>query len=222
MRAGTYIKYVATCLPTALIGIGIFLAIFRTNPHLGLYSGIAALIVWGLTMAGLARALQEVGDLVKVGDDVVAKANQAKTSAPTKTKQRQGDTANPVPHKTSAPGKAKPTPGKAKQRQGDTANPVPHKTSAPGKAKPTPGKAKAAPDEPEAALIGNWFKRRERGFPRWMPYLFDLVAAIPAAAGLVAGVAFFSGQSASLTTMAALMLTCILYVSWRQQAFKTL
>jgi hypothetical protein len=194
MRAGTYIKYVATCLPTALIGIGIFLAIFRTNPHLGLYSGIAALIVWGLTMAGLARALQEVGDLVKVGDDVVAKADQAKTSAPTKTKQRQGDTANPVPHKTSAPGKAK----------------------------PTPGKAKAAPDEPEAALSGNWFKRRERGFPRWIPYLFDLVAAIPAAAGLVAGVAFFSGQSASLTTMAALMLTCILYVSWRQQAFKTL
>lgn len=194
MRAGTYIKYVATCLPTALIGIGIFLAIFRANPHLGLYSGIAALIVWGLTMAGLARALQEVGDLVKVGDDVVAKADQAKTSAPTKTKQRQGDTANPVPHKTSAPGKAK----------------------------PTPGKAKAAPDEPEAALIGNWFKRRERGFPRWIPYLFDLVAAIPAAAGLVAGVAFFSGQSASLTTMAALMLTCILYVSWRQQAFKTL
>ncbi len=166
MRAGTYIKYVATCLPTALIGIGIFLAIFRANPHLGLYSGIAALIVWGLTMAGLARALQEVGGLVKVGDDVVAKADQAKTS--------------------------------------------------------TPGKAKAAPDEPEAALIGNWFKRRERGFPRWMPYLFDLVAAIPAAAGLVAGVAFFSGQSASLTTMAALMLTCILYVSWRQQAFKTL
>lgn len=166
MRAGTYIKYVATCLPTALIGIGIFLAIFRANPHLGLYSGIAALIVWGLTMAGLARALQEVGDLVKVGDDVVAKADQAKTS--------------------------------------------------------TPGKAKAAPDEPEAALIGNWFKRRERGFPRWMPYLFDLVAAIPAAAGLVAGVAFFSGQSASLTTMAALMLTCILYVSWRQQAFETL
>ena len=166
MRAGTYIKYVATCLPTALIGIGIFLAIFRANPHLGLYSGIAALIVWGLTMAGLARALQEVGGLVKVGDDVAAK---------------------PVPRKTSAP-----------------------------------GKAKAAPDEPEAALIGNWFKRRERGFPRWMPYLFDLVAAIPAAAGLVAGVAFFSGQSASLTTMAALMLTCILYVSWRQQAFKTL
>lgn len=194
MRAGTYIKYVATCLPTALIGIGIFLAIFRANPHLGLYSGIAALIVWGLTMAGLARALQEVGGLVKVGDDVVAKADQAKTSAP----------------------------GKAKQRQGDTANPVPHKTSAPGKAKPTPGKAKAAPDEPEAALSGNWFKRRERGFPRWIPYLFDLVAAIPAAAGLVAGVAFFSGQSASLTTMAALMLTCILYVSWRQQAFKTL
>lgn len=166
MRAGTYIKYVATCLPTALIGIGIFLAIFRSNPHLGLYSGIAALIVWGLTMAGLARALQEVGGLVKVGDDVVAK---------------------PVPHKTSAP-----------------------------------GKAKAAPDEPEAALSGSWFKRRERGFPRWMPYPFDLVAAIPAAAGLVAGVAFFSGQSASLTTMAALMLTCILYVSWRQQAFKTL
>lgn len=166
MRAGTYIKYVATCLPTALIGIGIFLAIFRTNPHLGLYSGIAALIVWALTMAGLARALQEVGGLVKVGDDVVAKADQAKTS--------------------------------------------------------TPGKAKAAPDEPEAALSGSWFKRRERGFPRWMPYLFDLVAAIPAAAGLVAGVAFFSGQSASLTTMAALMLTCILYVSWRQQAFKTL
>jgi len=166
MRAGTYIKYVATCLPTALIGIGIFLAIFRANPHLGLYSGIAALIVWGLTMVGLARALQEVGGLVKVGDDVVAK---------------------PVPHKTSAP-----------------------------------GKAKAAPDEPEAALSGSWFKRRERGFPRWMPYLFDLVAAIPAAAGLVAGVAFFSGQSASLTTMAALMLTCILYVSWRQQAFKTL
>ena len=181
MRAGTYIKYVATCLPTALIGIGIFLAIFRANPHLGLYSGIAALIVWGLTMAGLARALQEVGGLVKVGDDVVAKADQAKT------KQRQGDAAKPVPHKTS-----------------------------------TPGKAKAAPDEPEAALIGSWFKRRERGFPRWMPYLFDLVAAIPAAAGLVAGVAFFSGQSASLTTMAALMLTCILYVSWRQQAFKTL
>lgn len=194
MRAGTYIKYVATCLPTALIGIGIFLAIFRANPHLGLYSGIAALIVWGLTMAGLARALQEVGGLVKVGDDVVAKADQAKTSAP----------------------------GKAKQRQGDAANPVPHKTSAPGKAKPTPGKAKAAPDEPEAALSGSWFKRRERGFPRWIPYLFDLVAAIPAAAGLVAGVAFFSGQSASLTTMAALMLTCILYVSWRQQAFKTL
>ena len=166
MHAGTYIKYVATCLPTALIGIGIFLAIFRANPHLGLYSGIAALIVWGLTMAGLARALQEVGGLVKVGDDVVAKADQAKTSAP--------------------------------------------------------GKTKAAPDEPEAALISNWFKRRERGFPRWMPYLFDLVAAIPAAAGLVAGVAFFSGQSASLTTMAALMLTCILYVSWRQQAFKTL
>lgn len=166
MRAGTYIKYVATCLPTALIGIGIFLAIFRANPRLGLYSGIAALIVWGLTMAGLARALQEVGGLVKVGDDVVAKTDQAKTSAP--------------------------------------------------------GKAKAAPDEPEAALIGNWFKRRERGFPRWIPYLFDLVAAIPAAAGLVAGVAFFSGQSASLTTMAALMLTCILYVSWRQQAFKTL
>lgn len=173
MRAGTYIKYVATCLPTALIGIGIFLAIFRANPHLGLYSGIAALIVWGLTMAGLARALQEVGGLVKVGDDVVAKADQAKTSAP-------------------------------------------------GKAKPTPGKAKAAPDEPEAALSGSWFKRRERGFPRWIPYLFDLVAAIPTAAGLVAGVAFFSGQSASLTTMAALMLTCILYVSWRQQAFKTL
>ena len=194
MRAGTYIKYVATCLPTALIGIGIFLAIFRANPHLGLYSGIAALIVWGLTMAGLARALQEVGGLVKVGDDVVAKADQAKTS----------------------------TPGKTKQRQGDAANPAPHKTSAPGKAKPTPGKAKTAPDKPEAALSGSWFKRRERGFPRWMPYLFDLVAAIPAAAGLVAGVAFFSGQSASLTTMAALMLTCILYVSWRQQAFKTL
>lgn len=170
------------CRPpgAALISIGIFLAIFRANPHLGLYSGIAALIVWGLTMAGLARALQEVGDLVKVGDDVVAKADQAKT------KQRQGDAAKPVPHKTSAP-----------------------------------GKDKAAPDEPEAALIGSWFKRRERGFPRWIPYLFDLVAAIPAAAGLVAGVAFFSGQSASLTTMAALMLTCILYVSWRQQAFKT-
>lgn len=181
MRAGTYIKYVATCLPTALIGIGIFLAIFRANPRLGLYSGIAALIVWGLTMAGLARALQEVGGLVKVGDDVVAKTDQAKTSAP---------------------GKAKPAPGKAKQRQGSA--------------------AKAAPDEPEAALSGSWFKRRERGFPRWIPYLFDLVAAIPAAAGLVAGVAFFSGQSASLTTMAALMLTCILYVSWRQQAFKTL
>ena len=193
MRAGTYIKYVATCLPTALIGIGIFLAIFRANPHLGLYSGIAALIVWGLTMVGLARALQEVGGLVKVGDDV-AKADQAKTSAP----------------------------GKAKQRQGDVAKADQAKTSAPGKAKPTPGKAKAAPDEPEAALSGSWFKRRERGFPRWMPYLFDLVAAIPAAAGLVAGVAFFSGQSASLTTMAALMLTCILYVSWRQQAFKTL
>lgn len=188
MRAGTYIKYVAICLPTALIGIGIFLAIFRANPHLGLYSGIAALIVWGLTMAGLARALQEVGGLVKVGDDVVAKADQAKTSTPGKTKQRQGSAAK----------------------------------AAPGKAKPTPGKAKAAPDEPEAALISNWFKRRERGFPRWIPYLFDLVAAIPAAAGLVAGVAFFSGQSASLTTMAALMLTCILYVSWRQQAFKTL
>ena len=196
MRAGTYIKYVATCLPTALIGIGIFLAIFRTNPHLGLYSGIAALIVWGLTMAGLARALQEVGGLVKVGDDIVAKADQAKTSAPGKAKQCQGDD---VVAKT------------------DQA-----KTSAPGKAKPTPGKAKAAPDEPEAALSGSWLKRRERGFPRWMPYLFDLVAAIPAAAGLVAGVAFFSGQSASLTTMAALMLTCILYVSWRQQAFKTL
>ncbi len=200
MRAGTYIKYVATCLPTALIGIGIFLAIFRANPHLGLYSGIAALIVWALTMAGLARALQEVGGLVKVGDDVVAKADQAKTSAPGKAKQRQGDAAKPIPHKTSAPGKAK---------------------AAPGKAKATPGKAKATPDKPEAALSGSWFKRRERGFPRWMPYLFDLVAAIPAAAGLVAGVAFFSGQSASLTTMAALMLTCILYVSWRQQAFKT-
>ena len=202
MRAGTYIKYVATCLPTALIGIGIFLAIFRANPHLGLYSGIAALIVWALTMAGLARALQEVGGLVKVGDDVVAKADQAKTSTPGKAKQRQGDAANPVPRKTSAPGKAKPAPGKAKQRQGST--------------------AKAAPSKPEAALSGSWFKRRERGFPRWMPYLFDLVAAIPAAAGLVAAVAFFSGQSASLTTMAALMLTCILYVSWRQQAFKTL
>ena len=194
MRAGTYIKYVATCLPTALIGIGIFLAIFRANPHLGLYSGIAALIVWGLTMAGLARALQEVGGLVKVGGDVVAKTDQAKTSAP----------------------------GKAKHRQGGVAKADQAKTSAPGKAKPTQGKAKAAPDEPEAALSGSWFKRRERGFPRWMPYLFDLVAAIPAAAGLVAGVAFFSGQSASLTTMAALMLTCILYVSWRQQAFKTL
>lgn len=203
MRAGTYIKYVATCLPTALIGIGIFLAIFRANPHLGLYSGIAALIVWALTMAGLARALQEVGGLVKVGDDVVAKADQAKTSAPGKAKQRQG-------------GAAKPAPDKTKQRQGSAAK------AAPGKAKPTSGKAKAAPDEPEAALSGSWFKRRERGFPRWMPYLFDLVAAIPAAAGLVAGVAFFSGQSASLTTMAALMLTCILYVSWRQQAFKTL
>lgn len=158
MRAGTYIKYVATCLPTALIGIGIFLAIFRANPHLGLYSGIAALIVWGLTMAGLARALQEVGGLVKVGDDVVAKADQAKTSAPGKAKQRQGDAAKPVPHKTSAP-----------------------------------GKDKAAPDKPEAALSGSWFKRRERGFPRWMPYLFDLVAAIPAAAGLVAGVACSGG-----------------------------
>lgn len=135
----------------------------------------------------MARALQEVGGLVKVGDDVVAKADQAKTSAPGKAKQRQGDAAKPVPHKTSAP-----------------------------------GKDKAAPDKPEAALSGSWFKRRERGFPRWMPYLFDLVAAIPAAAGLVAGVAFFSGQSASLNTMAALMLTCILYVSWRQQAFKTL
>jgi hypothetical protein len=101
MRAGTYIKYVATCLPTALIGIGIFLAIFRANPHLGLYSGIAALIVWALTMAGLARALQEVGGLVKVGDDVVAKADQAKTSAPGKTKQRQGGAAKPVPNKTS-------------------------------------------------------------------------------------------------------------------------
>ena len=187
MRAGTYIKYVATCLPTALIGIGIFLAIFRANPHLGLYSGIAALIVWGLTMAGLARALQEVGGLVKVGDDDVAKTDQAKTSAPGKAKQRQGDVAKADQAKTSAP-----------------------------------GKAKAAPDEPEGPLSGSWFKRRERGFPRWMPYLFDLVAAIPAAAGLVAGVAFFSGQSASLTTMAALMLTCILYVSWRQQAFKTL
>lgn len=206
MRAGTYIKYVATCLPSALIGIGIFLAIFRTNPNLGLYSGIAALVVWGLTMAGLARALQEVGGLVKVGDDVVAKADQAKTSAP---------------------GKAKAAPGKTKQRQGDAAKPVPHKTSAPGKAKQRQGeakagKAKAAPGKSEAALSGNWFKRRERGFPRWIPYLFDLVAAIPAAAGLVAGVAFFSSQSASLTTMAALMLTCILYVSWRQQAFKTL
>lgn len=199
MRAGTYIKYVATCLPSALIGIGIFLAIFRANPNLGLYSGIAALVVWGLTMAGLARALQEVGDLVKVGDDVVAKADQAKTSAPGKTKQRQGGAANPVPHKTSAP-------GKAKQRQGEA----------------TAGKAKAAPGKSEAALNGSWFKRRERGFPRWIPYLFDLVAAIPTAAGLVAGVAFFSSQSASLTTMAALMLTCILYVSWRQQAFKTL
>ena len=185
MRAGTYIKYVATCLPSALIGIGIFLAIFRANPNLGLYSGIAALVVWGLTMAGLARALQEVGDLVKVGDDVVAKADQAKTSAP---------------------GKPKAAPGKTKQHQGEA----------------TASKTKAAPDEPEAALSGSWFKRRERGFPRWMPYLFDLVAAIPAAAGLVAGVAFFSGQNASLTTMAALMLTCILYVSWRQQAFKTL
>lgn len=180
MRAGTYIKYVATCLPSALIGIGIFLAIFRANPNLGLYSGIAALIVWGLTMAGLARALQEVGGLVKVGDDVVAKADQAKTSAPDKAK------------------------------------------ATPGEAKAAPSKAKAAPGKSEAALIGSWFKRRERGFPRWIPYLFDLVAAIPAAAGLVAGVAFFSSQSASLTTMAALMLTCILYVSWRQQAFKTL
>ena len=197
MRAGTYIKYVATCLPSALIGIGIFLAIFRANPNLGLYSGIAALIVWGLTMAGLARALQEVGGLVKVGDDVVAKADQAKTSAPGKTKQRQGE---------AKASKTKAAPGNPKA----------------GKTKSTPGKAKAAPDEPEAALSGSWFKRRERGFPRWMPYLFDLVAAIPAAAGLVAGVAFFSGQSASLTTMAALMLTCILYVSWRQQAFKTL
>ena len=213
MRAGTYIKYVATCLPTALIGIGIFLAIFRANPHLGLYSGIAALIVWGLTMAGLARALQEVGGLVKVGDDVVAKADQAKTSAPGKAKQRQGDAANPVPHKTSAPGKAKAAPGKTKQRQGEATA---------SKTKAAPGKTKAAPSKSEAALNGSWFKRRERGFPRWMPYLFDLVAAIPAAAGLVAGVAFFSGQSASLTTMAALMLTCILYVSWRQQAFKTL
>ena len=192
MRAGTYIKYVATCLPTALIGIGIFLAIFRANPHLGLYSGIAALVVWGLTMAGLARALQEVGGLVKVGDDVVAKADQAKTSAP---------------------GKAKAAPGKAKQRQGEATA---------SKTKGAPGKAKAAPGKSEAALNGSWFKRRERGFPRWLPYLFDLVAAIPAAAGLVAGVAFFSGQNASLTTMAALMLTCILYVSWRQQAFKTL
>ena len=108
MRAGTYIKYVATCLPTALIGIGIFLAIFRANPHLGLYSGIAALIVWALTMAGLARALQEVGGLVKVGDDVVAKTDQAKTSASGKAKQRQGSAAK------AAPGKAKPTPGKAK------------------------------------------------------------------------------------------------------------
>lgn len=192
MRAGTYIKYVATCLPTALIGIGIFLAIFRSNPHLGLYSGIAALIVWGLTMAGLARALQEVGGLVKVGDDVVAKADQAKTSAPGKTKQRQGEA---TASKTKA---------------------------APGNPKSTPGNPKAAPSKSEAALNGSWFKRRERGFPRWLPYLFDLVAAIPAAAGLVAGVAFFSSQSASLTTMAALMLTCILYVSWRQQAFKTL
>lgn len=194
MRAGTYIKYVATCLPTALIGIGIFLAIFRANPHLGLYSGIAALVVWGLTMAGLARALQEVGGLVKVGDDVVAKADQAKTSAPGKTKQRQGEA----------------TAGKTKQRQGDATG-----------SKATASKTKAAPDKSEAALSGSWFKRRERGFPGWIPYLFDLVAAIPAAAGLVAGVAFFSGQSASLTTMAALMLTCILYVSWRQQAFKT-
>ena len=192
MRAGTYIKYVATCLPTALIGIGIFLAIFRANPHLGLYSGIAALIVWGLTMAGLARALQEVGGLVKVGDDVVAKADQAKTSAP---------------------GKTKAAPGKTKQRQGEATA---------SKTKAAPGKTKAAPSKSEAALNGSWFKRRERGFPRWIPYLFDLVAAIPTAAGLVAGVAFFSGQSASLTTMAALMLTCILYVSWRQQAFKTL
>lgn len=191
MRAGTYIKYVATCLPTALIGIGIFLAIFRANPHLGLYSGIAALVVWGLTMAGLARALQEVGGLVKVGDDVVAKADQAKTSAPGKTKQRQGE---------AKAGKTK---------------------AAPGNPKSTPGNPKAAPSKSEAALNGSWFKRRERGFPRWLPYLFDLVAAIPAAAGLVAGVAFFSSQSASLTTMAALMLTCILYVSWRQQAFKT-
>ena len=193
MRAGTYIKYVATCLPSALIGIGIFLAIFRANPNLGLYSGIAALVVWSLTMAGLARALQEVGGLVKVGDDVVAKADQAKTGAPGKTK-------------TSAP-------GKTKQRQGEATA---------SKTKAAPGKAKAAPGKSEAALIGSWFKRRERGFPRWIPYLFDLVAAIPAAAGLVAGVAFFSSQSASLTTMAALMLTCILYVSWRQQAFKTL
>ena len=199
MRAGTYIKYVATCLPTALIGIGIFLAIFRTNPNLGLYSGIAALVVWSLTMAGLARALQEVGGLVKVGDDVVAKADQAKTSAP---------------------GKAKAAPGKTKQRQGEA---TASKTkAAPGNPKAAPGKAKAAPGKSEAALNGSWFKRRERGFPRWLPYLFDLVAAIPVAAGLVAGVAFFSSQSASLTTMAALMLTCILYVSWRQQAFKTL
>lgn len=215
MHAGTYIKYVATCLPTALIGIGIFLAIFRANPHLGLYSGIAALIVWGLTMAGLARALQEVGGLVKVGDDVVAKADQAKTSTPSKTKQRQGEA---TAGKAKAAGKTS-APGKDKQRQGEA---TASKTkAAPGKAKAAPGKTKAAPSKSEAALNGSWFKRRERGFPRWMPYLFDLVAAIPAAAGLVAGVAFFSGQSASLTTMAALMLTCILYVSWRQQAFKT-
>lgn len=194
MRAGTYIKYVATCLPSALIGIGIFLAIFHANPNLGLYSGIAALVVWSLTMAGLARALQEVGGLVKVGDDVVAKADQAKTSAPGKAKQRQGE---------AKASKTKAAPGNPKA----------------GKTKSTPGKTNATPDEPEAALSGSW--RRERGFPRWLPYLFDLVAAIPTAAGLVAGVAFFSGQSASLTTMAALMLTCILYVSWRQQAFKT-
>lgn len=111
MRAGTYIKYVATCLPTALIGIGIFLAIFRANPHLGLYSGIAALIVWGLTMAGLARALQEVGDLVKVGDDVVAKADQAKTSAPGQNQATPGRRRQTRPAQNQHPGQSQGRPG---------------------------------------------------------------------------------------------------------------
>ena len=104
MRAGTYIKYVATCLPTALIGIGIFLAIFRANPHLGLYSGIAALIVWALTMAGLARALQEVGGLVKVGEEMLrwADLSVAMGSAPARVKNATSVVTEPVWHEGAA------------------------------------------------------------------------------------------------------------------------